>query len=1050
MIGMLAAASGAISRAMAQEFSSGVIRGSVRGLDSTGLDGGLVRAVNTATGFSTRVEIRRGSYLIQGLELGGPYVVEASRIGYRMQRSEPVVLRLGQPVHVNFALEPITTELQSVQVSAARPGIGAGGGTATVIGQSFVRNLPSQNRNFYDFVALAPQVSTKIGFGRSGVSAAGGNLRFNNYTINGADERFVGGSVSAANNVGKSIPLDAVKEYQVLVAPYDVRFGDFAGGLVNTVTESGTNEFRGTTFTYWRNDKLRRQGGIANPYDRLQYGFLASGPIVRNRVHFLIAPELQQLSEPAAGPCAGQSAPLSVGEADLLRLDRIMESKYGLMGGSAACVTNNTPMTNVFARLDGAIPELRSRVTAFVTHASRNEEDFSRSATGETLEMSTIRYSSEVGLRLMSIQLRTDFAHSGGHNELLVSSSKDWSDLIPEVRQPLVRVRIPGTTGGSVVVSTGTAETAQGRFGRANALKLSDEFSLPLGPRHTLVLGGKAERFNIRRGGIAGSYGIWTFPSLDALEAGTAEDFDLKKDFGSASTPLSGVQSGAYVEDQVFLGDHFTVTMGVRGDRLDLSQRAPYNPVIDSIFGRRTDRMPRAKTYFSPRLGFSWDPSRAGLNQLRGGVGVFTGRPPLAWLVPAVADYGVRVGSLSCGFLPGDRGPPPAFVSDYRNPPQQCASGPGLQAAPYGDVDLVDQNLRLAQSLRGSLAYVRRLPFELTATLEAVATRYISDFMFVNLNLPPARGADRFGRVMYGIINSNGVADSVARSPFSQVIDLTNTSKNYSNQVSLRLERQTTRGIGGSLSYTYSRTRDVQSPSRVNQRGILMWGDARAVSGRHDDLVPGISLNDLPHRVVAAATWTAPWNRWSTDFAMYYVGESGSPFTYIATGTDARRGDLNADGSNANDPIYVPRSALDSHEIIFSAIDTTSSLGQAQAFEKFIERSSCLRRQRGRIVERNSCREPWSHTTTASVRQAIPVGKRSLEAELSIFNVLNLLHSSWGQYRVALPGILQHVGQSGSGQSSQPVFRFDATRPQWDKLSTESAFQAQFGLRYRF
>jgi hypothetical protein len=241
-----------------------------------------------------------------------------------------------------------------------------------------------------------------------------------------------------------------------------------------------------------------------------------------------------------------------------------------------------------------------------------------------------------------------------------------------------------------------------------------------------------------------------------------------------------------------------------------------------------------------------------------------------------------------------------------------------------------------------------------------------------------------------------------------------------------------------------------------------LWADARAVSGRHDDLNRGISLNDLPHRVVAALTYTAPWHRWSTDVSFTYLGESGSPFTYLAGGAGGR-GDLNADGSNINDPIYVPRDASDRDEIFFhgrwdapGADNSPDAQAervtlQQRAFEEFIVRTPCLRRQRGQILERNSCREPWSHTTIASVRQAIPIGGRALEVELDVFNVLNLLNGDWGRYRVAAPRLLEHVGQTlGEPETAQPIFRFDTTRPEWTTLQTESAFQLQLAVRYRY
>jgi hypothetical protein len=116
-----------------------------------------------------------------------------------------------------------------------------------------------------------------------------------------------------------------------------------------------------------------------------------------------------------------------------------------------------------------------------------------------------------------------------------------------------------------------------------------------------------------------------------------------------------------------------------------------------------------------------------------------------------------------------------------------------------------------------------------------------------------------------------------------------------------------------------------------------------------------------------------------------------------------------------------------------------------------IDATPCLRRQRGRILERNSCREPWSHTTIASVRQAVPIGSRALEAELDLFNVLNLLNAGWGHYRVATPRLLEHVGQTtGPPETAQPIFRFDVARSEWTTLATESVFQLQLAARYRF
>jgi hypothetical protein len=269
------------------------------------------------------------------------------------------------------------------------------------------------------------------------------------------------------------------------------------------------------------------------------------------------------------------------------------------------------------------------------------------------------------------------------------------------------------------------------------------------------------------------------------------------------------------------------------------------------------------------------------------------------------------------------------------------------------------------------------------------------------------------------------------------------------------------------VSYTYSRAWDAQTPTRVNVTGTLLWASARVLSGRDDDLRATTSSDEIRHRVIIVGNFEAPW-RARTQLSLYYVGESGRPFTYTAYGVGAR-GDLNADGSNMNDPIYIPRNALDTVEIKFSGdapgADTSAASrtaregGQRRAFEDFIARTPCLRGQRGRIMARNSCREPWSNTTIASLRQPLTAGSRMIDLQLDVFNVLNLIDRDWGLRREVFadparqtaPGLLEQYQETpGSPQSAKPIFRFDPTREAWTTDPNESGFQVQLAVRFRF
>ena len=1070
VVGGLAAAASIFTdtKLHAQGVTTVAIRGIVQMADGSDPEGARVVVRNTATGFVLDTEVRRGSFLVQGLEAGGPYTIAIRRIGALARRWDGVFLTLGEPLELHVVLDPAAVRLDSVIVVAEQPVplSCCHGGTATTLSDSLVHRLPSLNRNVYDFLRLVPQISTRIGFAPGGISGGGVGFRLNSFLINGVSERSLAGSQPPEFAGSRSLPFEAVREYQVLLSPFDVRYGDFAGAMVNTVTRSGTNRFQGSALGSGRSDALARGGDLAAPpYERWQYGASLSGPILRDRVQFLVASEFQQLDAPMAGPFVGQPAgaspPVPVSEADLARLENIL-GQYGLQAGSGGPVENKNGINNVFARIDAALPRWNSRAVLWVNYSDSRSRAFSRQTAPDTFALSSHAADQSVDARTVALQLYTTLRRpGGGHNEFSVSHRSLSFQGIPEVRQPIVRVAVPATSGGLTTVITGSAPQAQGGLAKGRDVTLRDDLTLPLGGSHVAGVGVEAEWFRIEPGGVMNAYGTWTFLNLDSLEAGRAERFELTRDFGSARVPISGVQFGGYASDYWRVGNRVSLTLGLRGDLLAVSGRAPYNRAVDSLFGRRTDQSRRRRIELSPRIGFTWHLLGTGRDQLRGGLGIFTGRPPLAWFHVPLQSYGEGTGTLRCGSFPGDLGLPPPFDPDPLDPPITCAGGAGVNVPPPGDVELVDPNLRLARTLRGTLAYERRLFGGFIGTLEGLVTRNLSDFVFENLNLTGPQGRDPRGRVLYGTLDSLGRGRPVrVTDGLPSVIELRNVSRNHSVQVSASLVRQFEGGFAAMASYTWSRVRDVQTPLRVNTRGTLNWA-LRAISGRHDDLTPGISLNDVPHRMVLAGTWRAPWRRWLTELSVLYVGESGSPFTYRAGGIGGR-GDLNADGA-LNDPVYVPRSALDPGEILLTGVSAEPGadnspaaqearvLSQRANFEQFIQGSRCLRRQRGRIMERNSCREPWAHTTAASLRQTVPIGSQALELQLDVFNLLNLLDRDWGHRRAANPVTLEHVGQTpGASGQPEPVFRFVESAAVWTIDPAESAFQLQFGVRYRF
>ena len=174
---------------------------------------------------------------------------------------------------------------------------------------------------------------------------------------------------------------------------------------------------------------------------------------------------------------------------------------------------------------------------------------------------------------------------------------------------------------------------------------------------------------------------------------------------------------------------------------------------------------------------------------------------------------------------------------------------------------------------------------------------------------------------------------------------------------------------------------------------------------------------------------------WSTDFTATYSGVSGSPHDYVYASTSSSNGDLNGDGRNGNDLIYVPRSAYNTTEIQFRAVTNGATVAQQQAaFEQYILNSPCLSEHRGQILPRNSCKQPFLNQIDLAIRQTVPAvrGQRlSLQADITNFG--NLINKNWGQQRVteatlelqrADPDARRHdVEQPDGGDSDRAVQR---------------------------
>src|SRR4029077_4943211 len=297
-------------------------------------------------------------------------------------------------------------------------------------------------------------------------------------------------------------------------------------------------------------------------------------------------------------------------------------------------------------------------------------------------------------------------------------------------------------------------------------------------------------------------------------------------------------------------------------------------------------------------------------------------------------------------------------------------------------VNYFDPSFKFPQDLKISLGADRKLPWDVVGTFDLLYTKSLEQFYLKEVNLKGVQGASggEGGRPLYGTINPiPGRATASRLAPgFSQVIEHKNDSRDRSVFATGQLQKTLGR-VSFNVGYTYSHTEDVISLTSSIASSNLNFA---ALDGTLDNRNLRTSAFDTPHKITASGTVNLPGN---VDLSLVYIGFSGFPFSYVV------QGDANADGISGNDMIYVPRNRSD-----ITLSDTTTATWNK--LNGFISGEDCLNNNRGRLLPRNSCRNPWQDYLNARIVKGFrTLNGQSVELSIDVFNILNLLNGTWGR-----------------------------------------------------
>ena len=1079
--------------------AQGVTTGAIAGIatDSSNgipLEGVRVVAVHGPSGSTYTASTRAdGRFTIPGMRVGGPYRVTASRVGFRPEVQSGVSVTLGVTTDLRFGLQPAVVELQPVTITTPTDRVFSSQrtGAATTVATEQISKLPTISRRVEDLLRLTPQYSP-MSFG---FSFAGQDNRLNNMTIDGS---YFNNSFGLAGQPGDRtgvapVSLDALEQVQVNIAPYDVRQGNFVGAGINMVTKSGGNQFTGTAFYNMRNDNkwfVGRQAGDNrfNPgtFEYRDIGVSIGGPIIRNKLFLFASFEDDQQVAPgttfraATSPTDTGAQVTRVLASDLDALSSFLSSNFGYDAGPYQGYDFEVPSTRFIARLDYNLNDRNKFSLRYNMLNSSSDILLSNSAslgrgsrrgTQNSLNFSNSNYAQLENIKSIVGEWNSSFGGNKSNNLTVGYNTSDESRRnVAGPWFPLVEILQTGTNYTTFGFEPFTPDNQL----FYNSYQLQDNFTLYL-PKHSVTLGVSVEKYHSKNVFFPGAQSVFVYNSLadfytDAndyianpnrtVSPVTLNRFQYRYSNipgqDEPVQPLDVLFAGIYVQDEWRPSANLTLTAGLRFDAPKFKNTAYANSVADTMTFRdqngnpvqySSGALPGVNLLISPRFGFNYDVGGWQRTQIRGGTGIFTGRPAYVWISNQIGNTGVLT-----GFIQQDATTAFPFHPDpnhYRPPDSLITGAPATSF----QLALTDPNFKFPQLWRTNLAIDQRLPWGMTGTAEYLYSKDINGIAYLNANLPAPQTS---------FAGADGRPRWTSRQIYSAVSDatvLTNQGIGSSWSMSASVERAFQSGLFAKVGYSYGSSRntvDAGSIASGSWTGNAIAIDPNNPIAANSQFFPG-------GRLFAAASYTRTFLRalGPTSVSVYFDGRSGGTDSYVFSN------DMNGDGASGNDLVYIPRTI---GEMNFATLTVGTGVNtqvftpaqQAAAWDAYINQDPYLSAHRGEYAQRNGAIRPWIYRADLSISQdvgrEIRGSANSLQVRLDFINFTNLLNSSWGLSQALITNRpLTSAGVDATGASlyrlatvgTAPNARLISTS--YQKLATvNDVWRMQLGLRYAF
>ena len=861
--------------------STGIIRGTVSDDAGKVVSGAVIILRSRETNAERNLVTNTRGVFVATLLRVGTYDVTARSLGFRQSQRSGVVLRLGESVDLRFALVAQTVEVEELTVSGEGAPVDVSRSeSATRLGAEVLAGLPNNGRNVFSFTTLTPNVAIVQGPDGDELSIGGQRGIHNNVSVDGADfNNPFFGEQRGGQRPAFTFNLDAVQDFVVVSDGANAEFGRSGGGFVNVITKSGTNEFRGSTHYFLKNDGLSADfahtasdgstSGFSPDFSQQQFGATLGGPLIRDRAFFFLAYDQQVFSE---------TKQANRGIAVDPTLDTYLATAFsGALAGDFGPISRTNNANALLAKVDVRLGSANNASLKYNYTNSRQENGtfdvdyWGRSANGLERDYSHALNGSltTVGSSAMSNEFRFQFAR------------EDRPRPYAGPTNPATGRPFPDTDVGFI---DGNGDFRGARFGMPFFLPITahdtrfqvlDNLSLVRG-EHLFKLGAEWNRTAASQTFVGFGNGRMAFGSVAGFQNYVANGplyVECANDATNAATPSSltgacpagehitgpvilylqqagvggltveqaGTQTITQNEIALFLQDSWkprsnvTVNYGVRWeaqiqpDPITPPDQVFFAPLIGTTvttaagdFAFPSDgTIPSDKGMLQPRLGIAYDVHGDGKSVVRANAGIYYARTPglnLAGTRSTNGSIGQTLFRNSA--LIQILGPPPAYGDLLPSP----AGGPFRP-----DVTVFDKDFQNPRTFSASFGYEREVGNGMSAGVTYTYARTDNLTRFFNAN-DPVFGDGVNGPWTSALTAGNGIGTlTVVRS----------SARSRYNGITVSLKQMTGARFQYQLNYTLSSDKSDDD----NERDPFSFRYARA-----DNLAPEYNWSDRDQR----------------------------------------------------------------------------------------------------------------------------------------------------------------------------------------------------------